>query len=307
LPQPCTPSSSTTLRRVEPFDLVFAEEDGAALFHPAFQSGQSGDIGEGRGLVFEMQHAVAVQQIELQARQLRQVAHADGAVAEHQLPGDAARVRQLQPEQIAHDGLERDCVDLDAPAAVFARVLERGFTHQFAERGFVRQLQVHAHGMRFDLLGNLDADADQHQRVRRGVGAIDDLAHEAHRHRITQIAVEIAEQEDRAFALFLDELQRGRGFDRAERRFVQRHVEALQAVGQAPLVQRPPDLADDMAKAFDDPRLFGGIDGDDGMAGADQAGEVVEVGHGRTGKARPLLCPESSRLSKAGGRRTERG
>ncbi len=47
---------------------------------------------------------------------------------------------------------------------------------------------------------------------------------------------------------------------------------------QAPLVQRPPNLADDVAKALDHTHLLGGVDGDHRVSGADQAGKVVESG-----------------------------
>jgi hypothetical protein len=47
--------------------------------------------------------------------------------------------------------------------------------------------------------------------------------------------VEVAQQEDRALALILDELQRRGRLGGGQRRLVERHVEALQAVGQAPL------------------------------------------------------------------------
>jgi hypothetical protein len=71
--------------------------------------------------MLEEQVAAAVEQLELQPCQLRQVVVAQRAIGVDQLAGDAAGIDQAQALQVLQDLLHRR-VDLDTAAAVFARI-----------------------------------------------------------------------------------------------------------------------------------------------------------------------------------------
>jgi hypothetical protein len=68
------------------------DEGLAPLFHPALDPFRAGDIGEARRVVFEAQQAAAVEQLEFQLRQLRQVVRAQRAVVVDEMARDAANV-----------------------------------------------------------------------------------------------------------------------------------------------------------------------------------------------------------------------
>ncbi len=199
------------LGRVQPRRGVAADEDRAALLDPALEAAGTGDVAEARAVVFVVQMAAAVEQLELQFRQLRQVAGVERAVGEDQLTGDASRVQQVQALQVAHDLPDRFLLGLDAASAVLAHVVGRLFAHHLEQRVGVGQARAETHRQRLQVFGQLDLRPHQHHHVRLAVPALHDVAQLALAAGVAQVGMEIEQQVDAALVGLLHRLQRGAG------------------------------------------------------------------------------------------------
>ncbi|MNS97947.1 hypothetical protein D3C72_1322960 [compost metagenome] len=106
--------------RVQPGRCRAGDEGDATLVDPALQPVGPGHVAEARAVVLEEQVAAAVEQLELQPRQLWQVVVAQRAIGVDQLPRDAPRIDQAQALQVLQDLLDRLAVHFHPPPAVFA-------------------------------------------------------------------------------------------------------------------------------------------------------------------------------------------
>ena len=148
-----------------------AGERGCALADPALEPARTGHLIEAGGVVFVVQVAAAVEQLELQLRQLRQVRGGERAVGMDQLAGDPACVVQVQALQVAYDLAYRRLVGLDPAATMFTGVGHRLLADQFQQGVGIGQARGEAHRQRIQFGRQLDFGPDQHQHVRQAAAA----------------------------------------------------------------------------------------------------------------------------------------
>ncbi|MNM58476.1 hypothetical protein D3C81_697070 [compost metagenome] len=227
-----------------------------------------------------MKMTAAVEQLELEPGQLRQVVGTQCAVAMDQLAGDAAGVGHAQPAEVAQDLLHRVLVGFHPPAAVFPGVTGGLFAQHLEQGVGIGQARVEARGQCFEFWRQLDLGAHQHQHMRLAVAALDDVAQQALVAGVAQVGVEIEQQVDAALVGLLDHPQRRAGVGRAGGLVLAVDVDAAQALGDGPAVQCPPYVHQRLPEQLDDPRLVLGLDDDQRRVGADQRGKVLQFAHG---------------------------
>jgi|GEM_PF-4810170 len=229
--------------------------------------------------MFEEQVAAAVEQLELQPRQLRQVVVAQRAIGIDQLAGNAPGIDQAQPLQVLQDLLDRFAVHFHPAAAMLAGIGVGLFAQHLQQGVGIGQARVEAHRQRFQFGRQLDLGADQHQHVRLAVAALDQVAQRTLVAGVTEVGVEIEQQVDAALFGLADHLQGGAGVGRADRIVLALQVDAAQALGDRPAVQGTPDMHQRLPEQFDDATLVLGLDDDQGGVGADQCAQVLQFAH----------------------------
>jgi len=111
------------------------------------------------------------------------------------------------------------------------------------------------------------------------VAALDQVAQGALVAGVAQVRVEIEQQVDAALFGLADHLQGGAGIGRADGIVLAFQVDAAQALGDRPAVQRTPDVHERLPEQFDDATLILGLDHDQGGIGADQCAQVLQFAH----------------------------
>lgn len=252
------------------------------MLDPALEPACAGDIGKARGVVLVVQVAATIEQLELEPAQLRQILAVERAIGVDQLAGNALRIRQAQTLQVAHDLFDRFAVALHAPAVVLTRV-GFGFLAQHpGQGGGVGQARAEAHRGRLQFRRQLNLVSHQHDHVRQTVAALDQVAQGALAAGIAQVGMKIEHHVHAALAGLADRLQGGAGIGRAFRRLLAVHIEAAQALGSGPAIQRTPYPRERLAEQIDDPGLILRFDHDQRGIGPDQCGQVLQFVHGAT-------------------------
>ena len=106
----------------------------------------------------------------------------------------------------------------------------------------------------------------------------DDLAHQAQGHRIAQVRLEIEQQEHRRFGALLDRGQGQSGIGNSLFAVVI-HVDAAQAIGDAPGEQGTQGLGDRVAKAVNDATFLDRFDDQQRRTRTQQRGEILIDAH----------------------------
>ena len=196
---------------------------------------RTGDISKARGVVFVMQVAALVEQLEFQLGQRGQIIMVEGAIAEHQLPGDATCIGFRQALQVANDLCRRILIHFRAAATVFAGVVG-GFIADDGEQSVgIRQAWIEASRQRFQLVRQLHLGADHPDDVRLLViGALQDVAQHALGGGILQIGMEIQHQVDAALVGVADRSQGAAGIRGDAGGLLAAQIHPAQAIGDRP-------------------------------------------------------------------------
>ena len=180
--------------------------------------------------------------------------------------------------EIAHDGACGVGIDLDAATAVLARIVEGLLADKGGQRLDVRQGHLETRRQRLQVVGQFELRADQHQGVLDRCLAQDDFAHQAQGHRIAQVGLEIEQQEHCRLGALLDRGQRqGRIGNGAFALVV--HVDAAQALGDAPGEQRAQRLRNGVPETVDDAAFLDRFNDQQRRARAQQGGEILIDAH----------------------------
>ena len=197
-----------------------------------------------------------------------------------QLAGDAARVGEAETAQVAQDLLHRFLVHLHAPAAVFTGIGAGFLAQHLQQRVGIGQARIEAGRQRFQLGRQFDPGTDQHDHMRLAVAALQDVAQQPLMAGVAQVGMEIEQQVDAALLGLLDHAQHRAGIGRTDRIVLAVQVDAAQALGDRPAVQRPPHMHKRLPEQLHDPGLILCLDDDQWRVGADQRGEVLQLAHG---------------------------
>ncbi|MNV10506.1 hypothetical protein D3C71_1010350 [compost metagenome] len=263
------------LGRVQSGRALAPQEDRPALVDPALEPVGPGHVGKAGGVVFVMQVPGAVEQLELEPGQLRQVVLAERAVGEDQLARDPACVDHAQPAQVVQDLLDRLVVHLDPTPAVLAGIGFGLLAQHLQQRVEVGQARIEAGGQCLQLGRQLHLGPDQHQHMGLAMTALDQVAQGTLVAGIAQVGVEIEQQVDPTLFGLADHLQRRTGIGRADRVILAVHVDAAQALGDRPAVQGTPDVHQGLPEQLHDTTLVLGLDDDQRGVGADQCAQVL--------------------------------
>src|SRR5688572_14892028 len=133
-----------------------------------FEVAESGEVGKLRGVVFEAQHAAAIQQLVLRFHDGRQVACRDGAVVTDRVARESLGIRRRQAAQVLDQELECRRVYFDL-TPVITQILRRAALDDRAPFARPGQAQRETGSEPRQLVRYLETMSDQEQRELGGV------------------------------------------------------------------------------------------------------------------------------------------
>ena len=276
-PRALDSEKKNSLRRLDPELFGRRLQRALALGQPGLQRGEAADLGQvllGRDV---LQQAVALEQLLLDGDDVLDVGLREPVVAHDGLAQRALGLEAGHAAQPVHAGVHLGVGELHSQRPLLADALDEALGHRL-QLGDVRQREGVGRGQRLELGRQRVLGGQQHHHapVHREVrGQIAQLAHDL---RLLEEAAEILHEEERLAGHAGDVVERlhrlGGVVDGAER------GNAVEALGQRPLVERHPQRLGHLQQGALEAVLLDRLGGDQRVSRLDQQRQVVGGSHG---------------------------